>query len=311
MTPSLSDTAEKIAVKDDGLRRFYAYLQNEKRYSIHTLKAYQSDIHQFLISLELDRQAKINWDAITPSQLRASIARLHRQGLSGRSLQRLLSAIRSLYGFLCRHKLAKNNPAIGVPAPRKPRRLPNTLHADQVNQLLNVQADSFIDSRDKAIIELLYACGLRLTELTGLELADIDWQQQIVRVTGKGSKTRQVPFGSKARMALEQYLQHRSLITKADDKAVFISQRGKRISNRNVQLRLKSWAQKQGLGSRLYPHMLRHSFASHLLESSSDLRAVQTLLGHANLSTTQIYTHLDFQHLAGVYDSAHPRARKK
>jgi len=213
--------------------------------------------------------------------------------------------------FLCRHDLAKNNPAVGIPAPKATRRLPNTLHVDQLNQLLNVNVDSFLSSRDKAIMELLYACGLRLAELTTLDLADIDWQQQFVRVTGKGQKQRQVPFGNKARQALDVYLPQRALITKADKAAVFISQRGRRISHRSVQQRLKLWAQKQGLTSDIYPHMLRHSFASHILESSGDLRAVQELLGHANLSTTQIYTHLDFQHLAGVYDSAHPRARKK
>ncbi len=293
------------------LNRFYTYLQSERRYSPHTLHAYQRDINRFLSALEIKNSHDIHWDDITQQQVRAGVARLHRRGLSGRSLQRLLSAIRSLYAFLCRHDLAKNNPAVGIPAPKATRRLPNTLHVDQLNQLLNVNADSFLSSRDKAIMELLYACGLRLAELTTLDLADIDWQQQFVRVTGKGQKQRQVPFGNKARQALDVYLPQRALITKADKAAVFISQRGRRISHRSVQQRLKLWAQKQGLTSDIYPHMLRHSFASHILESSGDLRAVQELLGHANLSTTQIYTHLDFQHLAGVYDSAHPRARKK
>lgn len=293
------------------LKRFYTYLQSERQYSSHTLHAYQHDINRFLSALAIEDINGFHWDNITQQQVRSSVSRLHRQGLSGRSLQRLLSAIRSLYTFLCRHHLAKNNPAVGIPAPKTAKRLPNTLHADQLNQLLNINTDSFLGSRDKAIMELLYGCGLRLAELTTLDLTDIDWQQQFVRVTGKGQKQRQVPFGNKARQALDVYLPQRALIANVEKDAVFISQRGRRISHRSVQQRLKLWAQKQGLASDIYPHMLRHSFASHILESSGDLRAVQELLGHANLSTTQIYTHLDFQHLAAVYDSAHPRARKK
>ena len=292
------------------LQVFYRYLQTERRYSTHTLVAYQRDIQRFLKSLDKDIFSTIAWDEITPAEVRAAVARIHRQGLSGRSLQRILSSVRSLYKFLCRLQLASHNPAIGIPAPKSAKRLPDTLHADKLDQLLNIKGDDFFSIRDRALMELLYACGLRLSELTSINLTHIDWQQQSIRVTGKGSKQRQLPFGKKAAEAVKIWLKTRVLVVKGDEPALFISQRGTRISNSSVQQLLKKWAQKQGLDSVIYPHMLRHSFASHILESCNDLRAVQELLGHANLSTTQIYTHLDFQHLAGVYDSAHPRARK-
>jgi len=292
------------------LQAFYRYLQTERRYSTHTLVAYQRDIQRFLSSLEQNVFSTIYWDEIKPAQVRAAVARIHRQGLSGRSLQRVLSSVRSLYKFLCRHQFASSNPATGIPAPKSAKRLPNTLSADKLNQLLNIKDEDFFSIRDRALMELLYACGLRLSELTGINITDIDWLQQSIRVTGKGSKQRQVPFGKKASDAVKSWLKRRALVIKEDEVALFISQRGSRISNSSVQQRLKKWAQKQGLDSVIYPHMLRHSFASHILESSNDLRAVQELLGHANLSTTQIYTHLDFQHLAGVYDNAHPRAMR-
>ncbi len=305
-------TAQTDALnRDKNLVRFFSYLQAERRYSPHTLAAYRRDLKHFLAAVNRQHPETINWDDITQAQVRAAVAKLHRQGLSGRSLQRLLSSVRTLYNYLCRHQLARQNPAEGIPAPRSPKRLPNTLSAGELDLLLEMKTDSFVGSRDRAMMELLYACGLRLSELTGLDMTDIDWQQQTVKVTGKGQKQRQVPFGSKAKQALESWLQHRSLVINNDEKAVFISRRGSRISNSSVQQRLKKRAMEQGLDSSIYPHMLRHSFASHILESSNDLRAVQELLGHANLSTTQIYTHLDFQHLAGVYDSAHPRARLK
>jgi len=304
-----SGSGETPSLNQD-LQAFYRYLQTERRYSTHTLVAYQRDIQRFLSSLDQDIFSTIHWDAIKPAQVRAAVARIHRQGLSGRSLQRTLSSIRSLYKFLCRHQLASSNPATGIPAPKSAKRLPNTLNADKLDQLLNIKGDDFFSIRDRALMELLYACGLRLSELTGINITDIDWQQQSIRVTGKGSKQRQVPFGRKAAEAVKTWLKNRSLLIKENEPALFISQRGSRISNSSVQQRLKKWAQKQGLDSAIYPHMLRHSFASHILESSNDLRAVQELLGHANLSTTQIYTHLDFQHLAGVYDNAHPRAMR-
>lgn len=301
----------------DDLHRFFSYLQSERRYSKHTVSAYRRDINHFLKCCELDETASINWDEIKQSDIRRCVAMLHRNGLSGKSLQRWLSSIRSLYKFLCRFKRATNNPAIGIPAPKAAKRLPDTLNADEINQLLsmeNTEADGAVNktgTRDNAMLELMYACGLRLSELSGLDLQDIDWQQQTVLVTGKGQKQRRIPFGRKAREAVNEWLKQRTAMASENESALFVSSRGSRLSNSSIQKRLKKMALAQGININVYPHMLRHSFASHILESCKDLRAVQELLGHANLSTTQIYTHLDFQHLAGVYDDAHPRARKK
>ncbi len=293
---------------ESDLKDFYSYLESERRYSPHTLAAYQRDLDAFIT---FSKQYNfISWKQFDDLHVRAFVASQHRKGLSGTSLQRQLSSIRSLFNYLCRHHRADKNPAQGVPAPRAPKRLPETLTVDQLECLLAFPGDDALACRDRAVMELFYGCGLRLSELTGLELGDIDWQQGTVTVTGKGRKQRHVPFGSKAETALKQWLQHRSILLEQPEKALFISRNGTRISNSSVQQRLKKRAKQQGVGISLHPHMLRHSFASHLLESSKDLRAVQELLGHANLSTTQIYTHLDFQHLAGVYDKAHPRSRK-
>lgn len=290
------------------LRRFYTYLESERRYSPHTLSAYRRDISQFMAYCS--EQAITGWAECDKKLVRQFVATQHRKGLSGRSLQRQLSAIRTLFNFLMRHQLANANPAKNIPAPRAAKRLPATLGVDQLNNLLTTKDTDALTIRDSAMMELLYGCGLRLSELTGLDLNNIDWQQQTLLVLGKGSKQRRVPFGHKARVALESWLQQRVILLKQGDQALFISRNGTRISNSSIQQRLKKRALQQGIDCNIYPHMLRHSFASHLLESSSDLRAVQELLGHANLSTTQIYTHLDFQHLAGVYDRAHPRSRK-
>jgi integrase/recombinase XerC len=293
------------------LERFYSYLESERRYSAHTLAAYGRDLKAF-IAFCGPRLTK--WDVIDEQQIRGFVASQHRKSLSGRSLQRQLSAIRSLFHFLCRHGLARRNPAQGIPAPKSPRRLPETVGVDQLNRLLSLPCTDALSCRDLAVMELLYGCGLRLSELTGLDLEDIDWQQRIVLISGKGRKQRLTPFGSKAEIALRHWLRERPSLLRSDqamnERALFLSRRGTRISNSSIQQRLKKRAAGLGVDLSLHPHMLRHSFASHLLESSSDLRAVQELLGHANLSTTQIYTHLDFQHLAGVYDKAHPRARK-
>ena len=311
-----SETQGTDSLNDD-LQRFLGYLQSERRYSIHTVSAYRRDIAHFLKCCSLDETQIISWDEIKQADIRRCVAMLHRQGLSGKSLQRWLSTIRSLYKFLCRFKRATNNPAIGVPAPKAAKRLPDTLNADEINQLLNNSAvdrntnDNKLCIRDNAMMELMYACGLRLSELSGLNLQDIDWQQQTIQVTGKGQKQRRLPFGRKARAAMKNWLQYRALEAKETESALFVSSRGTRMCNSSIQKRLKKMALTQGINTNVYPHMLRHSFASHILESSKDLRAVQELLGHANLSTTQVYTHLDFQHLAGVYDDAHPRARKK
>jgi len=305
-----------VTLKDD-LEKFFSYLQAEKRYSLHTVKAYQRDLNHFVRCLKLDEQAIINWDDIKQADIRQSVSLLHRQGLSGKSLQRWLSTIRSLFNYLCRHQRATHNPAAGIPAPKAAKRLPKTLNVDEIDQLLdasvrdNQEGGNPLVCRDIAMMELMYACGLRLSELSGINLQDIDWQQQVVTVTGKGEKQRRIPFGRKAKQALEIWLIHRQKMAETDEKAVFVSQRGGRVSNSSIQKRLKKMAVNKNLNTNVYPHMLRHPFASHILESSKDLRAVQELLGHANLTTTQIYTHLDFQHLAGVYDSAHPRARKK
>ena len=304
------------------LDRFYSYLESERRYSVHTVSAYQRDIKHLTQILGYDDTGLINWDEIKQADIRQCVAKLHRQGLSGKSLQRWLSSIRSLFNFLCRYHRATQNPAVGIPAPKAAKRLPKTLNVDEINQLLNVDSsepgltnkggkDNELTVRDVALMELMYACGLRLSELSGLNMNDIDWRQQTIIVTGKGQKQRQVPFGSKAKQAIESWLITRKLQANENEQALFVSLRGSRLSNSSIQKRLKKLALTQGLNTNVYPHMLRHSFASHILESSKDLRAVQELLGHANLSTTQIYTHLDFQHLAGVYDSAHPRARKK
>ena len=308
----------------DDLDAFYSYLQSERRYSSHTVLAYRRDIRHLTDCLGYDEKQAVDWDSIRQQQVRQCVATLHRQGLSGKSLQRWLSSVRSLFNYLCRHQIAKNNPAVGIPAPKAAKRLPKTLNVDEISQLLNEpalkssatstskqQADDVLMIRDLSMMELTYGCGLRLSELSGMNINDIDWQQQSVRVTGKGQKQRRIPFGSKAKQMLERWLKSRVQLADQKEPALFVSNRGKRISNGSIQQRLKRLALKQGVDANIYPHMLRHSFASHILESSKDLRAVQELLGHANLSTTQIYTHLDFQHLAGVYDNAHPRARKK
>ncbi len=303
------------------LADFYRYLESEKHYSPHTRQAYRRDLERVFEALGIDPCQPVDWRAIQPHDIRRVIARLHRQGLSGRSLQRLLSSLRSLFNYLCRHGRAESNPAQGIPAPKAARKLPQTLSVDEMDRLLAIRDENpWLLARDRAMMELLYGCGLRLSELTALNMRDIDWQEQSLRVEGKGRKMRKIPFGRQAKKAMEQWINVRSLNMNGDwtndrqangGHALFVSQRGKRISGSCVRQRIKKRASEQHLACNLYPHMMRHSFASHLLESSQDLRAVQELLGHANLSTTQIYTHLDFQHLAGVYDQAHPRARAK
>ena len=296
-----------MSIEED-LKAFFSYLESERRYSPHTVAAYGRDLAAFMAFARA--QGLDAWNRFDDQHVRAFVASQHRKGLSGVSLQRQLSAVRTLFNHLCRHGRADINPAHGVPAPRAPRRLPETLSVDQLESLLAFPGDDVLACRDRAVLELFYGCGLRLSELTGLDLGDIDWQQATVTVTGKGRKQRRVPFGAKAEQALKRWLQHRSIAADHQQRALFISRNGGRISNSSIQKRIKKRAQQQGVRVSLHPHMLRHSFASHMLESSSDLRAVQELLGHANLSTTQIYTHLDFQHLAGVYDKAHPRSRK-
>jgi integrase/recombinase XerC len=241
------------------------------------------------------------------------VATLHRQGKGGKSIQRMLSSLRTFYRWLMREGRARINPADGIRAPKSGRRLPKALDADQVNSLLDhPHSDDPLVLRDQALMELVYSSGLRLAEVISLDIDTIDFRDAALVVTGKGGKTRHLPVGAPALKAVKAWLKARALLVKNEqEKALFISRQGSRINARSVQSRLSKAARERGLGQHLHPHMLRHSFATHMLEASSDLRGVQELLGHANLSTTQVYTHLDFQHLAKVYDSAHPRAQKK
>lgn len=291
------------------LERFAAHLSHERRCSKHTLAAYRRDLAQFTAALA--QQQVADFAAVTHDQVRRFAAQRHRLGSDPKSIARALSAVRSLYAFLIREGQAASNPADGVRAPQSQKRLPRTLDADQVGRLLEIAAEDPVALRDRALLEMLYSSGLRLAELCALDLGDIDLADATVRVTGKGSKTRIVPVGRFARAAIERWLGVRGRFAAAEVTALFVGVRGERISPRVVQQRLDHWAKVQGIGFKLHPHMLRHSFASHLLESSGDLRAVQELLGHANISTTQVYTHLDFQHLAKSYDAAHPRAKRK
>lgn len=289
--------------------RFLQHLQHERRLSPHTLESYHRDLsrlQEYCDSMEI-----AEWQALDSHAVRGFVAWRHRRGAGGRTLQRELSALRSFYNFLLREKVVGGNPGVGVPAPKVEKRLPRALDVDQTGRLLAIHDDSPLALRDRAILELFYSSGLRLAELISLDLDSIDRSDATVRVTGKGEKTRVVPVGRMALEALGAWLKERGRFAAPEQRALFVSKEGKRLSPRSVQTRLRQWAIKQGLTTSVHPHMLRHSFASHILESSGDLRAVQELLGHADIATTQVYTHLDFQHLAKVYDQAHPRARKR
>ena len=294
---------------EEWVDRFLHHLQHERRLSPHTLKNYARDLNQ--IANWCQQNGVSEWPQLSPHQVRGYVAKRHRQEISGKTIQRELSSLRSLYNYLLREGVSENNPAQGIKAPKVKRRLPATLDIDQLSSLLDVTDDNPLSLRDLAILELLYSSGLRLAELVSINLHDLDLRSAQLEVTGKGSKTRQVPIGRKAIDALQQWIKVRGNLAKPDEPALFVSSRGKRIHPRTIQQRLKEWALKHGASRSIHPHLLRHSFASHMLESSGDLRAVQELLGHADISTTQIYTHLDFQHLANVYDKAHPRARRK
>lgn len=289
--------------------RIDLFLETLQHLSEHTRKSYQRDL---VVLLEFVNAQEVNqWQELDGRQIRSFVAWRHRQGIGGRSLQRNLSATRAFYRYLIGEGVAQHNPAEGVQAPKSPKVLPKLLDVDQAAQLLQIDNNDPLAIRDKAIMELMYSSGLRLSELVMLDLDSLDLTDAVVTVVGKGKKTRAVPVGKYARNAIKQWLKCRDKMANNEEPAVFVSQRGSRISRRSIQQRLQQWAMKQGLTNHVNPHMLRHSFASHLLESSGDLRAVQELLGHADISTTQVYTHLDFQHLANVYDDAHPRARKK
>jgi integrase/recombinase XerC len=289
---------------------YLSYLQATRRGSVHTQAAYRRDLSKLCAYL---RERGINtWQQVDGALIRAVVAALHHGGLNGRSLQRFLSACRGFFNYLIKTGALSGNPALGIMAPKSARRLPATLDVDQTARLLNAAPHGWESQRDHAIMELFYSSGLRLSELCALDLPALDMHQALVTVTGKGSKMRSVPIGRMAHTALTTWLRaRRDCPRAASTAAVFISRRGSRIGVRAVQKRLEMHGRRQQLDQRLHPHLLRHSFASHLLESSGDLRAVQELLGHANLSTTQIYAHLDFQHLSKVYDSAHPRATRR
>jgi integrase/recombinase XerC len=289
--------------------KFLEHLIHERRLSPLTHLSYKRDLEKVLSFCE--KHEIPEWHKMTAHDVRAFVAWRHRCGMSGRSLQRELSALRSFFKYLLREGAASNNPAVGISAPKAERKLPETLDVDQISRLLQLKTSDELSLRDYAMLELLYSSGLRLAELVSINMGDIDMADGVVRITGKGSKTRVVPVGRCARDAIRHWMQVRANLAAIEEPALFVGKRGTRISTRTVQKRLREWGVRQGVDIGVHPHMLRHSFASHLLESSGDLRAVQELLGHSDISTTQIYTHLDFQHLAHIYDKAHPRAKKR
>lgn len=290
------------------LEQYLQHLTYERGLSALTCQNYARDI-KLLISLA----DKTSLDQIQNTQIRRFIATLNGRGLSGKSIARALSAWRGYYDYLVQHKGYSQNPVTGLRAPKSPKTLPQALSTDLAVKFVDIQGDTLLEQRDHAIFELFYSSGLRLSELVNLDIDMLDFSDGTVTVTGKGNKTRIIPVGTHAINALQTWLERRAEIKVSDinPKAVFITQQGKRITPRAIQYRMKEWAIKQGININLHPHLLRHSFATHVLQSSQDLRAVQEMLGHANISTTQVYTHLDFQHLATIYDKAHPRAKKK
>jgi integrase/recombinase XerC len=293
------------AEADDALQLYFCYLVSEKRVADHTSTNYQRDLKRFQSFCNV--QELRLWQQVQDRDVRNYIAGRHKNGIGSKTIQRELAALRSFYRFLLKTNQVAHNPAQHVQAPKVSKRLPHVLDVDQMMGMLNATPDSVLETRDLAMFELFYSSGLRLSELVMLDLLDIDFSEGFLRVRfGKGGKQRQLPIGKKALDALKVWLANRP----GSGQAVFVSLQGRRLSQRSVQLRLDRWGKKNGIAEHLHPHMLRHSFASHLLEASKDIRAVQELLGHSNISTTQIYTHLDFQHLAAAYDQAHPRSRK-
>jgi len=292
---------------DPSVEQFLAELAHQRRASSHTLTAYRHDLA--LLQAAADGLAL---SKLQSHELRRQAMRLHGQGLAARSVARTLSAWRAYYRWLARKGQLTVDPCVGLRAPKRPRALPKALGIDQAAALLATPGDEPLAVRDRAMFELFYSSGLRLTELASLDMAGgLDLTNGEVTVTGKRAKTRTVPVGAKALAALEDWLAQRAAFAALDEPALFVGRRGTRLTSRAIELRLAHWAQDSGLGLHVHPHMLRHSFASHVLQSSGDLRAVQEMLGHASIATTQIYTHLDFQHLAKVYDATHPRAKSK
>jgi integrase/recombinase XerC len=290
------------------LTDFIRHLASEKRHSPRTCESYQRDLLR--LAGWLSQSGLTAWQRVSNHDLRRYVATLSREGLSGRSIARHLSATRRFYQFLLREKLASDNPALDIRAPKSGRRLPRVADVDQLNHLLDGQPDDPLEVRDLCMFELMYSSGLRLAELASLDLDTVDLRGGEVRVLGKGGKERLLPVGRKAIAAIQAWLPLRAGLANDGEVALFVSQRGERLSHRSIQARMSRWGISRGADQKLHPHLLRHSFASHMLESSGDLRAVQELLGHADIATTQVYTHLDFQHLARVYDQSHPRARR-
>ena len=302
-----NSTAQAATLNQDTLQGFLDHLRNERRYSPLTAENYSRDIcHLF----KLAGATPLN--ELKNHQVRRFIAQLHGSGLGGKSLARMLSAWRSFYSYLIRDHQFKDNPCIGLRAPKSSRNLPHALSPDEAVRMMELPtAGDILAVRDKAMFELFYSSGLRLAELVSLDPVALDFADAAVRVIGKGAKTRIVPLGSYAISALQAWLALRGQLAKQDETALFVNRNGSRIGSRAVQLRMSGWGIKQGITSGVHPHLLRHSFASHVLQSSGDLRAVQEMLGHTSISTTQVYTHLDFQYLSKIYDAAHPRAKKK
>ncbi len=291
------------------IQDYLSRLRNERQLSENTIDGYSRDLRQLESWLQSNDQ--YDWSKVDSSQIRDFAAFTYRQGRAPTSIRRLLSTARNFFRFLIREAFIERNPVEDVPAPRMAQKLPRALDVDQISQLLNMPEDGVLGKRDRAILELFYSSGLRLSELAGLNLQDIDLKEGSARIKGKGNRQREVPVGRKAVQALSVWLQVRAELLKGDSAAVFISKQGRRLSVRSIQSRLNYRARQTGLHQHVHPHMLRHSFASHMLEASGDLRAIQELLGHADISTTQIYTHLDFNHLARVYDEAHPRSKRR
>jgi integrase/recombinase XerC len=288
------------------LQDFLGHLANERRLSRNTILNYGRDI-EALIGLA----AETPLAKLQIHHIRRFVSQLHARGLDGRTLARMLSAWRGFYRYLARDHGYSNNPCAGLRAPKAKKSLPHALSPDEAARMMDIPDDGKLATRDKAIFELFYSSGLRLAELTSLAPADVNFSDATVRVTGKGAKTRVVPVGRQALDALKKWLEKRAPLVKEGTEALFVNRNGTRLTPRAIQYRMKEWALKLGLAANVHPHVLRHSFASHVLQSSGDLRAVQEMLGHASISTTQVYTHLDFQYLAKVYDAAHPRAKKK
>ena len=295
--------------ESEWIDKFIHHLEFERRLSPLTCKHYRRDLVALLAFCE--KAGVTLWSGLDSEHFRAFAAASYRSGLSARSIQRQLSAARTYFRYLLREKHVEGNPVASVSAPKGPKRLPGNLDADRMARLLDISGDGPIVERDRAILELLYSSGLRLAELTDLNCGDVDIHDATVHVTGKGNKDRIVPVGRHALRAIAIWNKSRVQLAAPEEKALFVSKRGTRISGRSVQARVSHWAKLQGIDTKVSPHLFRHSFATHVLESSHDLRGVQELLGHANISTTQVYTHLDFQHLAQIYDKTHPRARKK